>query len=245
MWLAKRSGRSCRCTRRRGSKQCQPFRMPVSCSCRGCARVLPPRSTWPTRSARTCAARSISRRRSRSTACRAIRSRCGLRGPADVVGIDPHEIVRVDPKPNTTDFEPNYFPGIEFDRPDFPWLFTPAKAGANAKLRPWLCLVVVRQQEGVLLSSSADAPLPILNINGPAKPADELPDLVDSWAWVHAQVAASSLAEADPNAAEERHADAAGALALAPAVPADSAAEHRLRRLRRADVRAGSQGRAR
>ncbi|MGH8240905.1 MAG: hypothetical protein ACREXP_28350, partial [Steroidobacteraceae bacterium] len=123
-----------------------------------------------------------------------------LRGPADVVGIDPHEIVRVDPKPNTTDFEPNYFPGIEFDRPDFPWLFTPAKAGANAKLRPWLCLVIVRQQEGVLLSSSADAPLPILNINGPAKPADELPDLVDSWAWVHAQVAASSLAEADPNA---------------------------------------------
>ena len=122
-----------------------------------------------------------------------------LRGPADVVGIDPHEIVRVDPKPNTTDFEPNYFPGIEFDRPDFPWLFTPAKAGENAKLRPWLCLVVVRQQDGVLLSSSADAPLAILNIGGSAKPADELPDLVDSWAWVHAQVAASSLAETDPN----------------------------------------------
>lgn len=122
-----------------------------------------------------------------------------LRGPADVVGIDPHEIVRVDPKPNTTDFEPNYFPGIEFDRPDFPWLFTPAKAGENAKLRPWLCLVVVRQQDGVLLSSSADAPLPILNIGGSAKPADELPDLVDSWAWVHAQVAASTLAETDPN----------------------------------------------
>ncbi|HEV8333457.1 MAG TPA: hypothetical protein VGQ22_18680 [Steroidobacteraceae bacterium] len=121
-----------------------------------------------------------------------------LRGPADVLGIDPNEIVRVDPKPNTTDFEPNYFPGIEFDRPDFPWLFTPAKPGENAKLRPWLCLVVVRQQEGVLLSSSADAPLPILNINGPAKPADELPDLVDSWAWVHAQVAASSLAQTNP-----------------------------------------------
>jgi hypothetical protein len=121
-----------------------------------------------------------------------------LRGPADVLGIDPNEIVRVDPQPNTVDFEPNYFPGIEFDRPDFPWLFTPAKAGENAKLRPWLCLVVVRQQEGVLLSSSADAPLPILNIDGPAKPADELPDLVDSWAWVHAQVAASSLAQTNP-----------------------------------------------
>src|SRR5437773_6936324 len=90
-----------------------------------------------------------------------------LRGPADVVGIDPNEVVRVDPKPNTSDFEPNYFAGIEFDRPDFPWLFTPAAAGANAKLRPWLCLAVVRAQEGVILTSAADAPLPILNIGGP------------------------------------------------------------------------------
>jgi hypothetical protein len=121
-----------------------------------------------------------------------------LRGPADVVGIDPNEVVRVDPKPNTTDFEPNYFPGIEFDRADFPWLFTPASAGANAKLRPWLCLVIVRQQQGVLLSSSADTPLPVLNIDAPAKPADELPDLGDSWAWVHAQVAASDIHQTDP-----------------------------------------------
>jgi hypothetical protein len=120
-----------------------------------------------------------------------------LRGPADVVGIDPHEIVRMDPKPNTTDFEPNYFPGIEFDRPDFPWLFTPAMAGADAKLRPWLCLVVVRQQDGVILSSTAESPLAILSIGGAAKPVEELPDLVDSWAWVHAQVAVSKLAETD------------------------------------------------
>jgi hypothetical protein len=117
-----------------------------------------------------------------------------LRGPADVVGIDPHEVVRVDPKPNTTDFEPNYFPAIEFDRPDFPWLFTPAKAAAGAKLRPWLCLIVVRKQEGVIVASSADAPLAVLSINSPAKPVDELPDLGESWAWAHAQLAASSLA---------------------------------------------------
>ena len=38
----------------------------------------------------------------------------------------------------------------------------------------------------------------MLNIDGPAKPADELPDLVDSWAWVHAQVAASNLAQTNP-----------------------------------------------
>jgi hypothetical protein len=116
-----------------------------------------------------------------------------LRGPADVVGFDPHEIVRVDPKPDTTDFEPNYFPGVEFDRPDFPWLFTPASAGAGAKLRPWLCLVVVRKQDGVILSSTADSPLTVLTITKPAVPADELPDLNDSWAWAHAQLASSGL----------------------------------------------------
>ena len=32
---------------------------------------------------------------------------------------------------HTADFEPNYLACIEFDIPDFPWLFTPAAAGAN------------------------------------------------------------------------------------------------------------------
>src|SRR5689334_12311586 len=65
-----------------------------------------------------------------------------LRGPADVVGINANQVVRMDPSPGTSDFEPTYFPCVEFDRPDFPWLFTPASADPSAKLRPWLCLVV-------------------------------------------------------------------------------------------------------
>ena len=63
-----------------------------------------------------------------------------LRGPADVVGIDANQVLRTDPPPNTSDFESNCFPAIEFDRADFPWLFTPAKANPNTQLRPWLCL---------------------------------------------------------------------------------------------------------
>ena len=104
----------------------------------------------------TCRSRSTVN--SRAAAGGAVR----LRGPADVVGIDRHQIVRIDPRPNTSDFEPNYFPSIEFDRADFPWLFTPARANANGQLRPWLCLVVVRQQDGVQLTSTVDAPLPML-----------------------------------------------------------------------------------
>lgn len=113
-----------------------------------------------------------------------------LRGPADVIGIDTNQVLRTDPRPATNDFEPNCFPSIEFDRADFPWLFTPAHANANAQLRPWLCLVVVRKQAGVTLASNPDTPLPALQIAAPASPASELPDLKDCWAWAHAQVAA-------------------------------------------------------
>src|SRR5262245_13469134 len=120
-----------------------------------------------------------------------------LRGPADVIGIDRHQVVRTDPRPNTSDFEPNCFPSIEFDRADFPWLFTPAKANPTGQLRPWLCLVVVRQQDGVQLTSVPDAPLPQLRIAAPAKPFIELPDLKDSSAWAHGQAAADSTVDSN------------------------------------------------
>jgi hypothetical protein len=118
-----------------------------------------------------------------------------LRGPADVVGIDANQIIRMEPHPGTSDFEPNYFPCVEFDRPDFPWLFTPASQGANSKLRPWLCLVVVRKQDGVALTSTPDSPLPVLQIATPAVPASELPELSESWAWAHAQAAGTDSTE--------------------------------------------------
>ena len=114
-----------------------------------------------------------------------------LYGPGDVTGIDPQQVVRTEPRHLAMDFEPNYFPAIEFDRPDFPWLFTPAKADASGRLRPWLCLVVVRKQEGVTLRAERNLPLPVLEIKAPARPERELPDLSESWAWAHAQVTGS------------------------------------------------------
>ena len=114
-----------------------------------------------------------------------------LYGPGDVTGIDPRQVIRTEPRPLAMEFEPNYFPAIEFDRPDFPWLFTPAKPNDQEQLRPWIFLVVVRKQEGVSLVSDPHLPLPVLEITSPANPADELPDLQDSWAWAHGQVSSS------------------------------------------------------
>src|SRR6478735_6407550 len=113
-------------------------------------------------------------------------------GPGHVTGLDRRQIVRTDPAPGAVAFESNYFPLIELDEPSLPWLFTPAGANAQGHLRPWLCLVVVRQQDGVRLDPPASGGQAVLRISGPAKPGDELPDLTDSWAWAHGQLTAKT-----------------------------------------------------
>ena len=124
-----------------------------------------------------------------------------LRGPADVLGLDVRQVVRMDPPPGSQSFEPNYFPCVEFDRPDYPWLFTPARADPDGRLRPWLCLVVVREQDGVSIQPAGTGPLPVLQIAAPARPGDELPDLGESWAWAHAQAAAPDTSKVSVSAA--------------------------------------------
>ena len=105
-----------------------------------------------------------------------------LYGPGDITGIDAREVIRTEPHARMTDFEPNYFPAIEFDRPDFPWLFTPANADAARRLKPWICLIVVRR-EGATLSTVPRQPLPVVTCA-----REELPDLDQAWAWAHTQI---------------------------------------------------------
>jgi hypothetical protein len=113
-----------------------------------------------------------------------------LYGPADVTAIDPRQIVRVQPRHLTTNFESNFFPLVEFDRPDFPWLFTPAKPGEGERLRPWICLVVVRKRPGITLGRTETSPLSVLEFTSPV--LEDLPDLDESWAWAHGQVVGSA-----------------------------------------------------
>lgn len=119
-----------------------------------------------------------------------------LLGPGDVVGLDPRQMVRTDPPNMARDVEPNFFVCVEFDRPELPWLFTPvAPSGAN-QLQPWVCLVVVQQQQGVRVVASASSPAAVLTIDRPATPSAELPDLAEAWAWAHAQVVGSVAGDA-------------------------------------------------
>jgi hypothetical protein len=115
-----------------------------------------------------------------------------LFGPGDVTGLDAREVIRTEPPHFTTDFEPNYFPMVEFDRADFPWLFTPALPDGDRRLRPWICLVVVRKEDATL-TVGAQQVLTVLECS-----RRHLPDLAESWAWAHAQIVASGSTPSEP-----------------------------------------------
>jgi hypothetical protein len=129
-----------------------------------------------------------------------------LYGPADVIGIDQRLIVRTDPRPNATNFEPNYLAIVDFDPPDFPWLLTPARADATGHLRPWLVLVVVERKQVAPPALRAGRPLPSISLTA-TQVESELPDLSESWLWAHSQ-AISEVAVVTPPTADNQAAAA-------------------------------------
>ncbi len=105
-----------------------------------------------------------------------------LYGPGDVIGIDPRHIIRTEPRDLTVNFEPNYLAGIEFDHPDFPWLFTPALPDGD-RLRPFVALIALKDEEYTTPRIPPD-PLPAIDVTA----MSALQDLGDSWNWAHAQI---------------------------------------------------------
>jgi hypothetical protein len=112
-----------------------------------------------------------------------------LIGPGDITGINSNAIVRTDPKNWVTDFEPNYFPFIEFYDEDFPWRYTPETPDANHRLRPWLYLLVLEEND-FERNSSADQPLTSVKLSQDTVAA-AFPDSDQTWAWAHVHVNSS------------------------------------------------------
>jgi hypothetical protein len=108
-----------------------------------------------------------------------------LFGPGDVIGIDRRAIVRTEPRDWITNFEPNYLPQIEFYDEDFPWRYTPAAPDATRlRLRPWIALVVLSEDEFKDGTNLSGRPLPYIDVADASvfPPADQL------WAWAHVHV---------------------------------------------------------
>jgi len=118
-----------------------------------------------------------------------------LMGPGDVLGFVEQSVSWTEPKNNVGDFEPNYFPMMEFNvEPDFLWRFTHEPANSNGDLKPWVVLVVLSaenvtesdvtidkeiQQEGRFAATE----IPYVKTN-----TSHLPDLSESYRWAHVQV---------------------------------------------------------
>jgi hypothetical protein len=118
-----------------------------------------------------------------------------VQGPGDVIGITASQLVRSDPVDGAVGVEPNYFAQVEFDRPELPWLFTPA-AAAGERLRPWVVLVVVDIEGPKACTLSNGSLLPQLHV--PEEASTQLPDLSSSYLWAHAQVIAPRGEEVKP-----------------------------------------------
>ena len=88
-----------------------------------------------------------------------------LYGPGDIVGIDARAVVRTEPRHLVRNFESNYLPAVDFYDEDFPWRYTPAAPDASRlRLRPWITLVVLTEQEFEEGKTIARRPLPLVTI---------------------------------------------------------------------------------
>lgn len=107
-----------------------------------------------------------------------------VQGPGDVLGVNSKSIIRVHPKKGVNNFETNNLCYIEFYEEDLPWRFTPAKPVGN-KLRPWLALVVLRENE--FEKSTGGTPTPFITIANDAL-TEVFCNEKDTYALAHVHV---------------------------------------------------------
>ena len=116
-----------------------------------------------------------------------------LLGSGELGSFEVRSVMRTWPRPEVADAEANYFPLIELREPDLPWRLTPASAATTGRLRPWMVLVVLRDEEYTFRSATSAGALPSIVVRDTAS----LPDLASSWAWAHVQVSNESGITAD------------------------------------------------
>lgn len=129
-------------------------------------------------------------------------------GPEDVTGLDARVILRTWPRSDVLDAEQKGIPLVEFSEPDLPWRYTP-EAPVGDRLRPWISLIVLEEQEFTLFPSGEGRPFTEVQLT----PTAPLPVAEDAWAWAHVDLANDREPDGDdlarflrdrPNAAVSR-----------------------------------------
>jgi hypothetical protein len=105
-----------------------------------------------------------------------------LYGPGDLTGCEDVAIVRTEPRPGVTNFETNYLPFVEFYDEDFLWRYTPSATFAgDRRLRPWLTLLVLTEDEFKDSGMPPGGKLPVIQV----LKTTAYPDATMTWAWAH------------------------------------------------------------
>ncbi len=129
-----------------------------------------------------------------STGPSAVSQTVSLVGPGDVKAFLPDAVLRTAPVAGALTATPGELAFVEFYDEDFPWRYTPAKATADHKLRPWLALLVLEPAEFTLLTRPGELSILVL-ANGVT-----LPPPTESWAWAHVQTTSDLAAATDLDA---------------------------------------------
>lgn len=107
-------------------------------------------------------------------------------GPGDIIGIDPRVIIKNEPHHWITNFETNYLPYVDFYDEDFLWRYTPEVPDKTKhRLRPWISLIVLREDEFDDTQKAINKPLPFIDVKDPAT---AFPRFDQIWAWAHVHV---------------------------------------------------------
>lgn len=133
-----------------------------------------------------------------------------LTGPGDIISINRAAIVKTDPRPGANNFEPNFFPYIDFYEEDFIWRYSPAKAAAGKRARPWMTLIVLKEIEFTKLPVRSASNNTVISINS-SNISDLFPPAAQLWAWAHIQLTDANL-DAAELADALRNANVAGRL---------------------------------
>ncbi|MCI0688950.1 MAG: hypothetical protein L0Y54_17225, partial [Sporichthyaceae bacterium] len=144
-----------------------------------------------------------------------------LIGPGDIASLKPGAVLRCHPPGGTRAAQPGELAYVDFYDEDLPWRYSPAAsvtvrtgtgpaAVDGPRLRPWLALLVLADDEFTLTLRPTGTPVVTVHDGVVLPPPDQ------AWAWAHAQLAGSVSDPAQAGPSAEREPDASLSRLMSP-----------------------------
>ena len=119
-----------------------------------------------------------------------------LVGPGDITAFYHDAIKQVVPSVGSAEFQYDYYPFMEFYEEDFPWRYTPATPSGE-KLRPWIAILLCKDGEFSLQTSSEGLPVLKILADNQEKYSNIFIDPEKTYACAHSQFTNTDFASLD------------------------------------------------